>query len=118
VLQCINAITKRVILAVDDEELPEGIELLDAVFERQLSYFADLEGVEWLTRYLGDSPWAQLIAMIAADFNAENSRRPFGMWQDLEPGFKDLVVRMMIVDPTRRLTATEALAHAWFEDVP
>lgn len=42
-LQCIYAITKRVVLAVDEEEIPEGIELLDIVLERQLSYFSDLE---------------------------------------------------------------------------
>jgi serine/threonine protein kinase len=103
---------------VDEEELPEGIEILDIVLERQLSYFSDLEGIEGLIQYLGDSPWAQLIAMIAADFNANNPRRPFGLWQDLDPTFKDLVVRMMNVDPTKRLTAKEALAHTWFADVP
>jgi serine/threonine protein kinase len=117
-LQCIYAMTKRVVLAVDEEEIPEGIELLDIVLERQLSYFSDLEGINGLIRYLGDSPWAQLFAMVAADFNADNPRRPFAMWQDLGPEFKDLVVRMMNVDPTRRLTASEALAHKWFADVP
>jgi serine/threonine protein kinase len=117
-LQCIYAITKRMVLAVDEEEIPEGIELLDIVLERQLSYFSDLEGIDGLIRCLGDSPWAQLIAMVAADFNADNPRRPFALWQDIDPDFKDLVVRMMNVDPTRRLTANEALAHKWFSDVP
>ncbi|KAJ8117623.1 hypothetical protein OPT61_g1209 [Boeremia exigua] len=99
-LVCIYAITKRVVLAVDEREIPESIELLDIVLERQLSYFSDIEGVEGLIRYLGDSPWAQLIAMIAADFNADNPRRPFALWQDIDPGFKDLVTRMMNIDPT------------------
>jgi serine/threonine protein kinase len=110
--------TKRVIFAVDEEEVSEGIEVLDIVLERQLSYFSDLESIQGLIQYLGDSPWADLIAMIAADFNADNPRRPFGMWQNLDPTFKDLVVRMMNVDPTRRLTAKEALAHTWFVDIP
>ncbi|KAJ4355359.1 uncharacterized protein N0V89_003375 [Didymosphaeria variabile] len=117
-LVCIYAMTKRVVLAVDEEEIPEGIELLDIVLERQLSYFSDLEGIDGLIQYLGNSPWAQLIAMVAADFNADNPRRPFALWQDIDPEFKDLVVRMMNVDPTRRLTANEALAHKWFSDVP
>lgn len=117
-LQCIYAITKRVVLAVDEEEIPEGIELLDIVLERQLSYFSDLESIDGLIRYLGDSPWAQFVAMVAADFNADNPRRPFALWQDINPDFKDLVVRMMSVDPTQRLTANEALAHKWFSDVP
>ncbi|KAH7381391.1 hypothetical protein DE146DRAFT_624566, partial [Phaeosphaeria sp. MPI-PUGE-AT-0046c] len=104
--------------AVDGEEIPEGIELLDIVLERQLSYFTDLEGIDGLIRYLGDSHWAQLIAMVVVDFNADNPRRPFALWQDIDPVFKDLVVRMMNVDPTRRLTANEALAHKWVSDVP
>lgn len=110
--------TKRVIFAVDESEIPEGIELLDIVLERHFSYFGDLEGIEGLIRYLGDSPWAQIMAMIAADFNADNPRRPFQLWQDIDPTFKDLIVRMMNVDPTKRLTAKEALAHSWFADVP
>lgn len=110
--------TKRVIFAVDDSEIPEGIELLDVVLERHLSYFGDLEGTEGLIRYLGDSPSAQIMAMIANDFNADNPRRPFGLWQGVDPVFKDLIVRMMYVDPTRRLIAREALAHPWFADVP
>lgn len=117
-MQCIYAITKRVVLAVDEEEVPEGIEVLDIVLERQLCYFSDLEGIEGLIRYLGDSPWAQFIAMVAADFNSDNPRHPFGHWQDPDPDFKDLIVRMMKVDPTRRLTANEALAHKWFADIP
>ncbi|KAF1850517.1 kinase-like protein [Cucurbitaria berberidis CBS 394.84] len=116
--QCIYAITKRVILAVDEEKVSEEIEILDIVLERQLSYFSDLEGIAGLIRYLGGSPWAQFIALVAADFNADNPRRPFGLWQDIDPDFKDLVVRIMNVDPTRRLTASEALAHTWFADVP
>jgi serine/threonine protein kinase len=106
-------------MAVDEDELPDGIELLDVQLERQISYFADgFESVKGLIRYLGDSPWAQLVAMIVADFGADNPRRPFGMWQHLDTDFKDLIVRMMNVDPTRRLTAKEALAHVWFAEVP
>jgi serine/threonine protein kinase len=110
--------TKRVILAVDEEKVPEGKEVLDIVLERQLSYFSTLEGIEGLIRYLDDSPWAQLISVIAADFNEENPRRPFEMWQDIDADFKDLITQMMNVDPTRRLTANEALSHKWFADVP
>jgi hypothetical protein len=81
-----------VVLAVNEEEIPDGIKLLDIIPERQLSYFSDLEGINGLIQYLGDSLWAQLIAMIAADFNAANPRRPFALWQDIDPDFEDLVV--------------------------
>lgn len=76
--------TKRVVLAVDEAEIPEGIEILDIVLERQLSYFSDLDGVEGLIRSLGDSLWAQLIAIIAAGFNADNLRPSFGLSQNLD----------------------------------
>lgn len=56
--------------------------------------------------------------MVAANFNADNPRQPFALWQDIDPDFKDLVVRMMNVDPARRLKANEALAHEWFLNVP
>ncbi|KAI8934633.1 hypothetical protein NX059_008326 [Plenodomus lindquistii] len=98
-LVCIYAMTKRVIFAVDDEEVPEGIEILDIVLERQLSYFSDIESIHGLIQYLGNSPWAELIAMIAAEFNADNPRRPFALWQNLDPTFKELIVRMMDVIP-------------------
>jgi hypothetical protein len=65
-----------------------------------------------LIAYLGDSPWAQLIAMVAADLNAENLRRPFSLWLYIDPDFKDLVVYILNVDPARRLTVHEALAHS------
>jgi hypothetical protein len=55
--------------------------------------------------------------MIMADFYAKNPR-PFAMWPDIDVDFKDFIVRIMSMDPVRRLTVKEALVLVWFADVP
>lgn len=55
-MQCIHAVIKRVIFAVDEEKLAEGEEVLSVVLERQVSYFADEEGLNGLLEHLGDNP--------------------------------------------------------------
>ena len=106
-------------LQVDEQKLPKGTRLLDVVVELQLSYFADLRGLQGLLDYFEDKSRAQYFASIAENFTAQRPRRPISKWKAMEdPDLTDLVVRMTNVDPTRRLTATEALAHRWFADVP
>ena len=34
-------------------------------------------------------------------------------WNHISPEAKDLVQKMLVVDPTNRLSATEALQHPW-----
>lgn len=103
----------------DDElnELNEGEEKLAIVLEHQISYFGDPEGFEGLLKHLGQSPWVQIFTVIAEGFNEENPRVPFAQWPIVEPEARDLIGRMMNMDPNRRLTAHEALAHPWFADV-
>ena len=36
-------------------------------------------------------------------------------WEDIGEGPKDLIRKLLIVEPKRRLTADEALSHPWFE---
>ena len=106
-------------LQVDEQKLPKGTRPLDVVVELQLSYFADLKSLQGLLDYFKDKSRAQYFASIAENFTAQRPRRPISKWKAMEdPDLTDLVVRMTNVDPTRRLTATEALAHRWFADVP
>ncbi|KAH8723994.1 kinase-like domain-containing protein, partial [Phaeosphaeriaceae sp. PMI808] len=114
---CIYALTKRVIFAVEDGELGEGEEKLAIVLDRQLSYFSDLEGFNGLLQHLGDSPWVQVFTVIAESFSKDHPRTPSALWKGIEPDFKDLVGMMTNIDPKRRSTAHEALAHRWFADV-
>lgn len=52
--------TKRVIFAVGDDELGEGEIPLALVLERQVSNFANAEGIAAFLYHLGDSPWRQI----------------------------------------------------------
>lgn len=114
--QCIYAVHKLVIFAVAESELGEGEVVLAHVLERQISYFADAEGLAELLRLLGESnsPWVDIFAVIRDGFNADNPRKPFSLWQGVDEELKDLVGRLTNFDPAKRLTAQEALGHPWF----
>jgi serine/threonine protein kinase len=104
---------------VSDEELNEEEEKLAIVIERQVSYFGDVEGMTGLLEHLKDNPWVGLYTMILEAFGKENRpMQPIEWWEMLEPDFKDLIKQMTSMDPGRRLTAYEALAHPWFAGVP
>lgn len=108
---------KLVIFAVDEDELAEDVELLSVVLERQISYFADQDGLNGLLTHLGDSPWCEVFQVIRDGFNKNKPRRPFSLWKNVDADFKDLIAGLTNFDPAKRLTAHEALAHKWFGDV-
>jgi serine/threonine protein kinase len=109
-VQCTYVVLKRVIFAV-------GEEALSVVLERQISYFADEDGLNGLLKHLGDSPWCEVFQVIRDDFNKANSRKPFYLWKNVDVDFKDLVSGLTNFEPAKRLTAREALAHRWFRDI-
>ncbi|ORY18338.1 kinase-like domain-containing protein [Clohesyomyces aquaticus] len=98
-------------------ELGEGEEKLVIVLERQLSYFSGLESLVGLLDYLGDSPWVQIFTVIAEGFDKKHPRAPFALCKDVDPEFRDLVVKMTNIDPKRWITVHEALGHHWFADI-
>ena len=122
-LQCIYALTKRVIFGVLKEELGEDEELLSIVLERQLSYFGDLEAFNGFLQYLHngnpENPWIEIFQAVRSSFNAEYPREPFSLWQDeiIDEDFRDLIVKMANLNPEKRITAREALEHKWFMNV-
>ncbi|KAH9224723.1 kinase-like domain-containing protein [Leptodontidium sp. 2 PMI_412] len=114
---CIYAVTKQVIFSIEGEDLGEGEEPLAVVLERQISYFADEEGLNGLLRHLGDSPWCQILETLRDGFNKTNPRKPVSLWKGIDKDFRDLVTGLTKFDPSKRLTAKEALQHPWFGDV-
>lgn len=104
-MQCIYAILRRVIFAVDERELVEGEVALAVVLERQISYFGDEGGLEGLFAHLGDSPWCEIFRVLCNGFNETNPRTPFALWRGVDADFKDLVTGMTNLDPAKRLTA-------------
>jgi serine/threonine protein kinase len=105
---------KCVIFAVGDDELEEGVDRLAIVIERQISYFADGDGLEVFLYQFRDSPWGEVFRIMASDFNKDNPRTPFSMWTGVDESFRDLICAMTNFDPPKRITAREALEHKWF----
>lgn len=108
---------RRVILAVSDDELEEGVNRLAIVIERQICYFAELDALDGFFKYLGDNPWVRVFEVMRDGFNKENPRKPFTLWKGVDEDFKSLIFAMTNFDPEKRITAREALKHKWFEGV-
>ena len=45
-----------------------------------------------------------------ANFNFNHS-----LWRDISNEAKDLIKQLLVVDPNKRLNASEALQHPWFD---
>lgn len=119
--KCIYALTRKVILAVDESALADGEDKLAVVLERQISYFADEDGFSGLMHYIGrDSPWCEIFEVIKAGFGADQPRKPFALWhgEKLDEDFKDLISGLTYFDPLKRLTADQALSHRWLREAP
>ncbi|KAK2809389.1 hypothetical protein FQN50_003848 [Emmonsiellopsis sp. PD_5] len=116
-LVCIYAMHKRVIFAVGEDELDKGVDPLAIVIERQISYFADEDGLNGFLKCLDNNPWVHVFEVIRDGFNKDNPRRPFFLWKGVDDDFKSLIRAMTNFDPEKRITAAEALAHKWFEGV-
>jgi serine/threonine protein kinase len=93
------------------------VDPLAIVVERQISYFADEDGLNGFLKHLGDNPWVQIFELTRDSFNKENPRKPFSLWRGVDEDFKSLICAMTNFDPSKRITASEALAHKWFEEV-
>jgi hypothetical protein len=107
-------------------ELEEGEELLSRVIARQISYFADADGLSGLLHHIRESPWAEVFDILRDGFGEDDPRKPFALWKwDQSIGcdekdwnnFKTLIGGLTAFDPMTRLTAKEALDHSWFEGV-
>ncbi|OIW29042.1 kinase-like protein [Coniochaeta ligniaria NRRL 30616] len=102
------------IFRVRDEELAAD-DAWRHILRRHISYFGDEDGFRGLLRHIGEENefFDRLIAL-AGDFDADRPRKPFAMWHYVDAELRDLAVKMTNLDPARRITAREALEHAWF----
>lgn len=121
--QCIYAMLGRHIFGVDDDfnfhefqgALPTMIRI-----QRQVSYFGDEDGIEGLLKHVGDEELNLKVFTYSwedryADYHPY---RHFSEWPEVQDDvFKDLILKMMNLDPAKRVTAREALEHPWFADV-
>lgn len=121
-VQCIYAMLGRVIFGYDDDfqkheaqgALPFCIRL-----QRQVSYFGDQEGFDGLMRLVGEEEVNCEVLRPLWEFRMEDDipYRPFSDWPDVSDSeFKDVVCKLMNLDPFKRITASQALEHPWFKD--
>jgi serine/threonine protein kinase len=109
-----------VIFAVEEEELDDDLEPLSLVIERQISYFAEEDTLAAFLKHLGDNRWRIVFETLRDGFNKDNPRKPFALWKNyagIDANFKDLISGLTNFDPTKRITAHQALEHKWFKDV-
>ncbi|EFQ97577.1 serine/threonine protein kinase [Nannizzia gypsea CBS 118893] len=104
---------------VDELVFHVGWEKLDAadawrhVLARHISYFADLDGLDGLLKHIGtENPFYQRLVSLAENCSP---RQPFETWGYVDPELRNLVGKMTCLDPSRRITAAEALEHPWFQ---
>lgn len=114
------AVLGRVIFGPDDDfqkhqtrgALPALIRL-----QRQVSYFGDQEGLNGLMKHVGDEELNCQVLQMLWDERTEDyvPYEPFSDWQNVDDAkFKNLVHGMTNLDPTKRVTARQALEHPWF----
>ncbi|RDL32568.1 CMGC protein kinase [Venustampulla echinocandica] len=108
----------RIIFRIDTEGLSEA-EKEKLIVRRLLSYFADGPGLVGLLEHLDDSvaQWRDLVLATVPEFTTTDPRKPFSMWEDVDECFRDVMTKMMSLDPARRITAREALEHPWFQNI-
>ncbi|KAB8265362.1 kinase-like protein [Aspergillus pseudonomiae] len=116
-LVCICAVYKRIIFAAREDELEEGVDPLAVVIGRQISYFADEDGLNGFLKHLGDNPWVRVFEVTRDGFNQETPREPFAFWNGVDGDFKSLICSMTRFNPGRRIMVRQALEHKWFEGV-
>lgn len=95
-------------------------EQADLILRRHLSFFAsEMDDFEGFIAYHGgdDNPFVNHLKDLLCTFGENDPRRPFGKWQQVDPQFRDLICKMTFMDPSRRITAREALQHPWFAEL-
>ena len=117
-LKCIYTMLQKIIFRIDIEGLSEA-DKEKLTVKRLLSHFADRPGLIGLLEHLDDSvaPWRDLVLAVVPEFTTTDPRKPFSMWEDVDECFRDVITKMMSLDPARRITAREALEHPWFQNV-
>jgi serine/threonine protein kinase len=88
--------------------------------QRQVSYFGDREGVNGLLKHIADDDTSCHVLRLLWDERSEDSipYKPFSEWPEIDNAvFKDLIRRLTNLDPTKRITAHQALEHPWFIDI-
>ncbi|KAF1955119.1 kinase domain-containing protein [Byssothecium circinans] len=117
---CVYTMLGRVIFGPDEDfkkHVAQGALPAIIRLQRQVSYFGDKDGLNGLMKHVGDEEVnCEVLGMLWEDRAADyHPYKPFAEWAEVDDEeFRDVVLRMMNLDPTRRITARQALDHEWF----
>ncbi|KAF2427263.1 serine/threonine protein kinase [Tothia fuscella] len=120
---CIYSVLGSVIFGPDEDFEKHAAHEVLPIFirlQRQVSYFADREGLNGLMKHLSDSEDnCKLLGMLWEDRIADyHPYKLFAEWPNIEDvELKDLIAKMMSLDPEKRITAHAALEYPWFANV-
>ena len=97
--------------------MPE-IDKVASVYLRHLTHFADRGGTRGFLDYLGAKHPLLDVFEAVEEACKDMPKKSFTemLRSDVDDDFKDLVASVTKLDPRRRITAQEALAHRWFRD--
>ncbi|KAE8154312.1 kinase-like domain-containing protein [Aspergillus avenaceus] len=113
-IMMIYVMISEMVFRVSDDQL-EAPDSWRYILRRHLSYFADEDGLNGFLGHIGkENPFHERLLALANTFTLEDPRQPFTRWQYVDPDLRDLVGKMTNLEPTRRITAKEALRHCWF----
>lgn len=112
--QMIYVMLDEMVFRVRDDQL-HADDSWRYVLQRHISYFADEDGFRGFLEHIGEeNPFYERLIALASAFDKKNPRVPFSSWNYVEPAFRDLVGKMTILDPTKRISTRQALEHCWF----
>ncbi|PKX93466.1 putative calcium/calmodulin dependent protein kinase [Aspergillus novofumigatus IBT 16806] len=117
---CIYAVLGHVILGPDDDfrtHEMQGVFPAIIRLQRQVSYFGDHDGVNGLLRHLQDDESSCQVLKMLWDGRTDEDipYKSFSEWPEVvDPAFEDLIRGLTNLNPTKRLTARQALEHPWF----
>ncbi|KUL81330.1 hypothetical protein ZTR_10085 [Talaromyces verruculosus] len=115
-IEMIYVMVNEMVFRVSDDEM-NSVDSWRYILGRHISYFADEDGLNGLLEHIGEeNPFYERLINLANSFGHGNPRQPFQHWSYVEPELRDLVGKMTNLDPTKRISATEALQHRWFNE--
>ncbi|OBT51813.1 hypothetical protein VE04_08760 [Pseudogymnoascus sp. 24MN13] len=116
IIHCIFVMLNNMVFRVSDS----GLAASDSwryILRRHISFFGDEDGFQGLLQWIGEeNPFFERLIELASTFDAAEPRKPFATWHFVDTGFRDLVGKMTVLDPARRITAARALEHPWFAE--
>jgi serine/threonine protein kinase len=115
-IMAIYVMINEMVFVGETEEL-EADDAWRHVLRKHISYFADDDGFKGLLWHIGqDNPFFERLIELAGSFDTENTRQPFEDWEYVDEGFRDLIGKMVNLNPEKRITAKEALEHPWWSN--